>query len=132
MELHLRIVGCILVLISLIHAIFPKRFNWEIELLPLSVINRQLMYVHTFFIALIVLLMGVFCIACSSDIVSTKLGSQLALGLFIFWGIRLLFQFFVYSSELWKGKIFETVIHVIFSFIWTYFTVVFFMIWYLL
>lgn len=131
MELHLKIVGCILVLISFIHAIFPKYFNWEVELLPLSVINKQLMYVHTFFIALIVFLMGVFCWVCSSDIVNTKLGGQLALGLFVFWGIRLMFQFFVYSAELWKGKVFETVIHVIFSFMWTYFTIVFFMIWYL-
>jgi hypothetical protein len=131
MELHLKIVGCILVLISFIHVIFPKYFNWEVELLPLSVINKQLMYVHTFFIALIVFLMGVFCLVCSSDIVNTKLGGRLAFGLFVFWGIRLVFQFFVYSAELWKGKTFETVIHVIFSFMWTYFTVIFFMIWYL-
>src|SRR4051812_26598298 len=108
MELHLRIIGCILVLLSLIHVIFPKYFDWEIELLSLSVINRQLMYVHTFFIALIVFLMGVFCVACSSDIVNTRLGHNLALGLFVFWGIRLMFQFFVYSAELWKGKMFET------------------------
>lgn len=131
MELHLKIVGCILVLISLIHVIFPKYFNWEIELLSLSQINRQLMYVHTFFIGLIVFLMGVFCLVCSSDIVSTKLGARLAFGLFVFWGIRWVFQFFVYSPELWKGKGFETVIHIIFSLMWTYFTVVFFMIWYL-
>jgi hypothetical protein len=125
MELHLKIVGCILVLMSLIHVIFPKYFNWEMELLALSAINRQIMYVHTFFIALIVLLMGVFCITCSEDMVSTPLGHRLSLGLFIFWGIRLIFQFFVYSPKLWKGKFFETVVHVIFSFIWSYFTVVF-------
>ena len=34
-------------------------------------------------------------------------------------------QFFGYSSELWKGKKFETVIHVLFVFIWTYLSVVF-------
>jgi hypothetical protein len=128
MELHLRIIGSILVLLSLIHVIFPKRFNWEIELLSLSALNRQIMYVHTFFIALMVLLMGVFCISCAEDIVHTRLGHHLAMGLFIFWGLRLLFQFFVYSPELWKGKVFETTIHVVFSFLWLYFSVVFLMI----
>lgn len=128
MELHLRIIGSILVLLSLIHVIFPKRFNWEIELLPLSTLNRQIMYVHTFFIALVVLLMGLFCIFCAEDIVHTRLGHDLSLGLFIFWGIRLLFQFFVYSPELWKGKLFETVVHVVFSVLWLYFTVVFLLI----
>lgn len=125
MELHLRITGSILVFLSLIHVIFPKRFNWETELLSLSVLNRQIMYVHTFFIALMVLLMGVFCIYCAEDIVHTKLGHHLALGLFIFWVLRLLFQFFVYSPELWRGKKFETTIHVIFVVLWAYFSVVF-------
>jgi len=86
------------------------------------------MYVHTFFIALMVLLMGIFCIYCAEDIVHTRLGHRLASGLFIFWGLRLLFQFFVYSPELWKGKPFETTIHVIFSFLWAYFSGVFLMI----
>ena len=62
------------------------------------------MYVHTFFIALVVFLMGVFCVYSASDIVYTKLGQQLSLGLFIFWTTRLIFQFFAYSPKLWKGK----------------------------
>lgn len=86
------------------------------------------MYVHTFFIALMVLLMGVFCISCATDIVNTRLGHRLSMGLFIFWGLRLLFQFFVYSPELWRGKTFETLIHILFSVLWCYFSVVFLMI----
>ena len=129
MELHLRIVGGILILLAFIHVVFPGRFDWKSELSSLSLLNRQIMYVHTFFIALMVLLMGVFCIVSSADIINTRLGHQIALGLFLFWAIRLLFQFFVYSPDLWRGKSFETTIHVIFSFLWTYFSVVFFMIY---
>jgi hypothetical protein len=129
MELHLRIVGGILILLAFIHVVFPRRFDWKSELSSLSLLNRQIMYVHTFFIALMVLLMGVFCIVSSADIINTRLGHQIALGLFLFWAIRLLFQFFVYSPDLWRGKPFETTIHVIFSFLWTYFSVVFFMIY---
>jgi len=39
--------------------------------------------------------------------------------------LRLLFQFFVYSSELWKGKRFETFIHIMAVGFWIYMTVVF-------
>lgn len=86
------------------------------------------MYVHTFFIALVVLLMGLCCIYAAEDILQTRLGHLLALGCFIFWAIRLLFQFFVYSPALWRGKRFETTVHVLFSFLWGYFSVVFFLV----
>lgn len=129
MELHLKIIGIILLLLATLHLIFPKYFNWKQELSSLSLINRQVMYVHTFFIALIVLLMGILCICCAADIVNTTLGRQLSFGLFVFWGCRLIFQFFVYSPTLWKGKAFETAVHIAFSLLWAYLTTVFFLIY---
>ncbi|HYO21135.1 MAG TPA: hypothetical protein VER36_01940, partial [Flavisolibacter sp.] len=117
----------LMVLLAFLHFVFPRHFKWKDELLGLSLINKQLMYVHTFFIALVVLLMGVFCIYSTEDLVKTLLGKQLCFGLFIFWGVRLVFQFFVYSPSLWKGKRFETWVHVLFSLLWTYFTTVFFL-----
>ena len=85
MELHLKIIGILLILLALVHAVFPKQFNWKQELSSLSIINRQLMYVHTFFIAVIIFLMGVFCIYCTTDIIYTKLGKQFSLALSVFW-----------------------------------------------
>jgi hypothetical protein len=126
MELHLKIVGYISIALAFVHVIFPKYFNWKKEMPSISLVNRQLMYVHTFFIAFVVLLMGLLCAFCSNDLIATTLGRQVCLGLFLFWGTRLIFQFFVYSSKLWKGKTFETLVHVIFSLIWIYFTSVFF------
>jgi hypothetical protein len=128
MELHLRIIGVILIILAIIHASFPKQFMWKTELSSLSLINRQMMTVHTFFIALTVLLMGALCLYSANEIINTPLGRQIAIGLFVFWGIRFIFQFFVYSSKLWKGKPFETVMHIIFSITWIYLTAVFFMI----
>lgn len=130
MELHLKIIGYMCILLAFVHIIFPKQFNWKKEMPAISLINQQLMYVHTFFIAFVVLLMGLLCITCSYDLLTTPLGQQVILGLFLFWGMRLLFQFFIYSSKLWKGKLFETIIHIIFSCIWVYFTAVFFMIYF--
>ncbi|PSL43906.1 hypothetical protein CLV51_107218 [Chitinophaga niastensis] len=129
MELQLKIIGVVLIFLSIIHIVFPKYFNWKKELQPLSLINSQMMYVHTFFVALMVFLIGVLCLCCTHDIIFTKLGRQISLGLFVFWGIRLVFQFFVYSPELWKGKLFETVVHVSFSMLWLYLTVVFLLVY---
>lgn len=125
MELHLKIIGILLIGIAVIHASFPTRFNWKQELIPLSIINRQLVYVHSFFIALMVLLVGLLCLTSPVELVHSVLGKRVSLGLGIFWGARLFVQLFVYSSTIWKGRRFETTMHIIFSFIWAYLSVVF-------
>lgn len=130
MEFHLRVIGSIMIALALIHAVFPKRFDWKTELRPLSLLNRQVMYVHTLFIAVVVLLMGILCLTSPQEIVETNLGKKIALGLGFFWFLRLVIQFFGYSSELWRGKTFETTIHIIFSMFWTYFSVIFFLIYF--
>lgn len=125
MELQLKIIGFVLVTLAIVHLIFPKYFDWKNNLSSVSLINRQMMYVHTLFIAIVVLLMGVLCLSSSNDLTGTNLGKRICLGLGIFWTIRLFIQFFGYSSELWKGKTFETIVHILFSLLWTYLSVLF-------
>jgi hypothetical protein len=72
-----------------------------------------------------VLLMGVLCIGYSEQLLTTALGKVICLGLFAFWVTRLFFQFFIYSAKVWKGKPFETAMHVLFSMLWTYLSAVF-------
>jgi hypothetical protein len=129
MELQLKIIGVLLSILAFVHAAFPSYFNWKKELKQLSLINRQLMEVHTFFIGLMVLLMGVLCFSSSFELVHTGFGKRISLGLGLFWGLRLIVQFFGYSSKLWKGKKFETIVHILFSFFWAYLTYVFFTIY---
>jgi len=129
MEAHLKVIGAIMLLLAMIHVIFPKHFNWKEELSSLSLINRQMMIVHTLFIALIVLLMGLLCMTSSHDLVHTQLGRRISLGLGVFWSVRLFIQFFGYSPELWKGKFFETSVHIMFSLCWAYFSVVFLLVY---
>ena len=126
METQLKIIGTILIVLALIHIIFPKYFNWKHELQSLSLINRQMMIVHTFFIALTVLFMGILCLTCATELLSTNFGKRISLGLGIFWGIRLFVQFFGYSPKLWKGKKFETTVHILFSILWAYLAFIFF------
>lgn len=129
MELHLKIIGLSLTVLGFVHAIFPKQFNWKQELSSLSIINREMMYVHTFFIALTLLLIGLLCITSSNELIGTTLGKRVSLGLGIFWTLRLFFQFFGYSSSTWRGKRFETTIHILFSIFWTYLSTIFIMIY---
>ena len=125
METHLNVVGSLLIVLSLMHIIIPKYFKWEQELTSLSLITKQILYVHTFFIAFTVLLMGLLCLNYAHELVYDPFGRVVSLGLFGFWLTRLIFQFFVYSPQVWRGKKFETIMHVLFSITWLYFTGVF-------
>ena len=100
MNRHLELIGVVMILLALAHVFFPKYFDWKKELAGLNLLARQMMYVHTAFIALAVLWMGVLCLTAPVDLVKTPLGHTLALGLAIFWGCRLLVQFFGYSPKL--------------------------------
>lgn len=107
------------------HSAFAKYFNWGNELKLISLINKQMMEVHTFFIALVVFLMGLLCITSAPELIDTPFGKKISLGLGLFWLARLYVQFFVYSPALWKGKKFETTVHVLFSVLWIYLSAIF-------
>ena len=130
MEIQLKIIGFSLIVLALVHVVFPKYFDWTNELKPLSLVNREMMYVHTFFIALAVFLSGLLCFTSSIELVQTLLGKRVCLGLGIFWGIRLVIQFVGYSAQLWRGKRFETMIHIVFTCFWAYLTFIFFSIYF--
>lgn len=130
MELHLKVIGVLLVLLAFIHIFFPGYFKWKAELKSVSVINRQMMYMHTFFIAFFVFLIGVLCLTSSTELITTAFGRRIALGLGIFWATRLVIQFFGYSSLLWKGKTFETTVHILFSMLWVYLSCIFILLYF--
>ncbi len=125
MELLLKLTGFVLIALGLFHVFFPKYFKWKEEFSKVSTINRQMMYVHSFFIAFVVVLIGLLCVTSATDLLTTPLGKRISLGISVFWIARLFIQFFGYSTSLWKGKTFETSIHILFSMLWTGLSVVF-------
>lgn len=125
MEINLKISGLLLIILALLHIGFPKYFDWKTELKSLTLLTRQVMYVHTFFIALVVLLMGVLCFTSATELIVSKLGNKILIGFGFFWFCRLVIQIFGYSSKLWKGKKLETSIHILFLFLWTYLSVLY-------
>jgi len=125
MQTHIKIIGVLLMILSIVHVIFPSYFKWKEELKTLSLINRQMMVIHTLFIAITVFLMGLLCLTSSEDLTKTDFGKRISLGLGLFWTVRLIIQFFGYSSKLWKGKRFETTIHIFAIMLWSYLSIIF-------
>lgn len=130
MQTQLQIIGFILIVLALVHIAFPKYFDWQNGLKSLSLINKQIFQVHTFFIAFTVFLMGLLCITSAEQLMTTSLGKTICFGLGIFWSVRLFFQFFVYSPKLWKGKRFETSVHIVFTLLWIYLSTLFLIIYF--
>lgn len=73
----IQLIGYGLVVLALIHVVFPKVFDWKRELPLLSLVNRQLMTVHTFFIAVMVFMMGVLCASSAELLLRTPLGRRI-------------------------------------------------------
>lgn len=121
----LQTTGVLLMALGLAHAAFPRHFRWREETVGLSLLTRQILHIHTAFIGLTVFLIGLLCATCAADLIDTPLGQRICLGLAAFWGIRLVVQFFGYSPDLWRGKPFETTMHILFGLFWVYLTTLF-------
>jgi hypothetical protein len=119
--LHLRLCGVLLIALALLHTALPRRFGWREEMEKVSLLTRQIFYVHTFFIAFSVALMGTLALFYADALLKpSPLARAVLGGLTLFWGCRLAFQFFVYDSALWRNKRFETRMHWLFAALWFY------------
>ena len=122
LHLHIQIVGALQIALALAHTAFTRRFNWKEETARLSLLNRQIFYVHTVFICVVLTLFGLLSLFCTDELLMrSRLAKFVLAGITSFWVLRWLFQFFVYDSRLWKGNRFNTNVHIIFSAVWTYF-----------
>ncbi|MBL8021720.1 MAG: hypothetical protein JNM27_18755 [Leptospirales bacterium] len=112
-------VGVLQIGLAILHLLFPARFNWREETARLSLLNRQIFYVHTFFVCVILVLFGLLSVFFASELLRGDLFSRaISGGISAFWFMRLLAQLFVYDSALWKGKTFETTVHIAFILLW--------------
>jgi hypothetical protein len=126
LHLHIQLVGALQIVLALAHITFPRRFNWKEETARLSLLNRQIFYVHTVFICVVLILFGLLSLFCTPELLApSRLATFVLAGITFFWTLRWLFQFFVYDTRLWKGNRFNTIAHIIFSAVWTYFACVY-------
>jgi len=120
MIILIQLTGVTLLLLAAIHIGFPRYFKWSKELARISLINAEMLRIHTLFVATTVGLMGWLCVTSAEELVMTPFGKTVSLGLAIFWTLRLGVQFFGYSAILWRGKPFETTLHIGFIALWTW------------
>lgn len=122
---HLRVVGVIMALLVVVNLFVPGRLRWREELARVSLVNRQIFQVHTIFIVLILAMFAVLLLTAADALLEPTRLSRLVLGgLTIFWGLRMLTQWFYYSPVVWRGDRFNTAMHGLFSVAWVYVTAV--------
>ena len=118
---HMQIVGILLMLLGLSHVFFNRYFQWERDLATVSLLTRQVFFVHSFFIGLVVALFGALSFFYSDALLQhAALNRAILAGMATFWLCRLFAQFFAYDSDLWRGDRFRTFMHVAFTLLWCY------------
>jgi hypothetical protein len=115
----LRIAGAGLVSLAFLHIPIGRRLRWREDAARLTPANRQIFHVHTFFICLVVFLMGLPCLLAPRVFLEPTLaGAWVSASCSVFWAARLYCQFFVYRADLWRGRRMETFLHWGFSLVW--------------
>jgi hypothetical protein len=121
LDLHLKILGILFMMFTLLHVFLPKRLNWSEELPRLSLLNRQIFLVHTFFIALVLMLFGALTFFFTDALLErTTMARAILAGFVAFWSARWIVQVFVYDRRLWRGHRFNMAVHIVLVCFWTY------------
>lgn len=119
LTLLLRIAGAGLLLLALLHIPIGKQLNWREDAQQLTPMNAAVFHVHTFFICVVLVMMGLPCLLDPGIFLDkSRAGAWLAWAVAGFWALRLYFQWFVYQPDLWRGKRLETAIHFWFTLVW--------------
>lgn len=124
--LHIKICGALLILLAALHPAFARRFRWQTELASVSLFTREVFWIHTLCICVVLVQFGFVSLVFADALLERTLLGKLILAAFVsFWGLRCVVQHFGYSTALWRGNRFNTVVHVIFSAFWFYLVVVY-------
>ena len=116
----LRIAGAGLILLAILHIPIGRHLKWREDAARLTAVNASIFHVHTFFICVVLVMMGLPCLFDPMAFLEkSRSAAWLAWSFAAFWGIRLYFQWFVYRADLWRGKRMETIVHWWFTLIWT-------------
>jgi hypothetical protein len=123
---NLRAAGLLLAVLVVVNLFVPSRFGWRADMAKLTPINRQIFQAHSVFLVLILALSSALLLTSADALLEpSRLSRAILLGLTIFWGLRMLMQWFFYSPDTWRGNRFFTTMHVVFSVTWIYMTAVF-------
>ena len=122
----LRIAGAGLIALSFAHIPIGKHLKWREDASRLSPVNASIFRVHTLFICLVLIMMGLPCLFDPMVFLQrSRAGGWLSWSFAAFWMTRLYVQWFVYQADLWRGKRMESFVHYWFTAIWSALALVF-------
>jgi hypothetical protein len=100
LELNLTVAGVLLVGLGVLHIAMPAVLGWQRDLAGASPINREVSYVHCYFIGLACVLWGLLPLTAGSLLVQPGPITRLVLiGAVTFWASRLVIQLAVFNRH---------------------------------
>ena len=100
LTLNLTVAGVLLVGLGALHIALPAALNWHRELAGASPINREVSYVHCYFIGLTCVLWGLLALAAGRQLLqSGPLNRLVLIGAVAFWASRLVIQVAVFNRH---------------------------------
>lgn len=97
---NLTISGVVLLGLGALHIALPRVLRWGNELAGASLLNREVSYVHCFFIGLACLLWGLLPLTAGHSLLEPSPVTRLVLtGAVIFWASRLVIQLLVFNHH---------------------------------
>jgi hypothetical protein len=121
MKTCLQIAALLQLILALAHFAFARHLGWREELQRVSLLTRQVFWVHAGFLMLVLAGFGFLSLTCADELLAGGRVSRFVLGgLAVFWAARWCCQFFVYRAELWRGDAFRTKAHIGFAMLWTF------------
>ncbi len=88
--------------ILLASAAVPKVLDWRASLREVDSLTREIVWVHGVFIVLVIVAFGLVSIWFSSELADgTVLARAICGFIAVFWGMRLMVQFFVFDAKLY-------------------------------
>jgi hypothetical protein len=122
----LRLAGAGLLALAAVHIPIGRHLQWRTDAARMAPVNTSIFHVHTLFICLMLVLMGLPCLLDPQVLLEkSRAGAWLAWSFASFWAVRLYCQWYVYPRELWRGKRLETSVHVWFTLVWLSLTTLF-------
>lgn len=120
-EFAVRLAGVFLLILAAMHIFVPRALGWRDDLARLTLVNRRIFQVHCFFIVLTVVMMGILSLFFARTLLEPNtLARAVLFGLIAFWSARLIVQWFVYDSTLWRGSRPRTAAHLLLTALWAY------------
>ncbi|MCB1237860.1 MAG: hypothetical protein KDM91_22535 [Verrucomicrobiae bacterium] len=99
--------------IAMINLRLDRLLGWRAELDTLSLLLREVFFIHKWFITITLVIFGVVTLRFAGEFAAgtNALGRWLAAGIGLFWAIRTGVQWLYYDWSHWRGKAGRTAIH---------------------